>query len=1368
MKKFILLIVALAISLVTFAQGTITYNLNGGVTNDYGWKNKGDMFAAFMTDNGATEFETLDYYKAQTDPLGSPNICTKLTTCAAMLNDTAKWGWLKIYIQGVHTAQAADGASALDETCASAAWRYAAGAFFIDGQRATWPKSADFSVAGTLEAFQPTWKHGFCGPTTYAEGEIVLLPTPYKEGEIFFGWYKEADFSGEKVTEISGTGDVVLYAKFGEYIPTLKKGEQAVFFENTSNWSGDINAYLWADDGAIQWVGTWPGEACTYLGYNVWKWTYTGSETIYGGLIFNSPSTGKQTADFEFVNGGYYDANGYVKTIAPSEDEEIDTVQTVVYVAGSHTEWALTEDNLMQQSGDSIYSIVYENMPAGSYEFKLVVNSYWIGAEEFDSLNSTPGVVCLLGGNISFTLDQSADVTICYNLASRAITILAEGIDRFGKFEVEYYSICGSSAIFGEEFLTDAYREKIDDFKMIEENGIYTKTLYSIALVADVEYRYKVAANGTWNEGQFPQVGDMLFSVSQSGLYDLTFTYIPDSAYLNVDPVLIPTIELPTIAEVIAMADETETKVQGTVTYVAGSNFWIQDATGGILCYGKNNGLVEGELVTLSGVKTIYKGSPELNNATVVAKEVGTEVVAEPLSIAEVLAEDTFNVYLNEVVYIEGVTISKYEGEYKTPYITDGNNEIALYKWDGVTEDKFPVGSKVSVKAVLAIYNETLQLRGRVEWIEVAEKGYYTLNVSTNYPNYASVEIQDNVGYNDNEATIFAYTNYIDLRFVRWSDGSTENPRTITLTSDTTLIAEFELCWAIMTYSVDETKGTITGGGQFDEGDSTTITAIPAEGYMFDYFAVYNYGNGSTTKVSFNPMVFDYINGNYQIVAYFKQIPVLIDGLYYYLTDRLDGITVRFYNSAWSQVNIWAWNENGNLFETWPGVPMNNEGNGWWSYTFDPSIENINVVFNDGGNGYQTADVEGITGNMCYGYAGDFEVPYVEDCGLLNEPKATVTYAYEGEYSGAIVVPDEVVYNNKTYKVTSIEERVFAGRQITSLSITNNITYLPELNLYGCYDLTQLKAHADLIDNISNLRTINIEELYVTGGYMEWINKADFPSLKVLDLSATENYDLAYGFFKGEEYDYNYEGFAGLRKLVLPNNLNTIYDRQFRELWSLEEIVIPDGVTEIPEAAFYDCHALSNVTLSKNLTSIGNYAFYSCHALENIVIPEGVTEIGNAAFYGCTYLEGIEMPSTLEEVGNNAFALCSKVKSIKVKAHTPPTLWAKTFYEVDRNTPVYVAEVAYNDYVADQYWGEFFNIIPVSESGTPTGVANSDATSIVIYTQNGMLYIEGAETDYHVLDAAGRLIYTGRDAQLQLPRGVYMIAVGGEVQKVVL
>ena len=72
------------------------------------------------------------------------------------------------------------------------------------------------------------------------------------------------------------------------------------------------------------------------------------------------------------------------------------------------------------------------------------------------------------------------------------------------------------------------------------------------------------------------------------------------------------------------------------------------------------------------------------------------------------------------------------------------------------------------------------------------------------------------------------------------------------------------------------------------------------------------------------------------------------------------------------------------------------------------------------------------------------------------------------------------------------------------------------------------------------------------------------------------------------------------------------------------------------------------------------------------------------------------------------------------------------------------------------------------QGGTPVDLETSKISSANIYTTNGTLYVEGAETDYHVLDAAGRLIYTGRNAQLSLPRGVYVIAIGGEVQKVVL
>ena len=69
---------------------------------------------------------------------------------------------------------------------------------------------------------------------------------------------------------------------------------------------------------------------------------------------------------------------------------------------------------------------------------------------------------------------------------------------------------------------------------------------------------------------------------------------------------------------------------------------------------------------------------------------------------------------------------------------------------------------------------------------------------------------------------------------------------------------------------------------------------------------------------------------------------------------------------------------------------------------------------------------------------------------------------------------------------------------------------------------------------------------------------------------------------------------------------------------------------------------------------------------------------------------------------------------------------------------------------------------------TSVNVKNVQITSANVYSRNGILHVEGAETDYYVLDMAGRLIYSGRDTKLQLPRGVYVVNVGGEVQKVVL
>ncbi len=96
--------------------------------------------------------------------------------------------------------------------------------------------------------------------------------------------------------------------------PSMSEGEQAAFFENSADWDGKIRAWVWSSSKNYT-GGTWPGQTCTYLGNNIWKWSYTGTDKIPdgAGIIFNNGAS--QTSDMTWVNGGYYNANGYVKTI---------------------------------------------------------------------------------------------------------------------------------------------------------------------------------------------------------------------------------------------------------------------------------------------------------------------------------------------------------------------------------------------------------------------------------------------------------------------------------------------------------------------------------------------------------------------------------------------------------------------------------------------------------------------------------------------------------------------------------------------------------------------------------------------------------------------------------------------------------------------------------------------------------------------------------------------------------------------------------------------------------------------------------------------------------------------------------------------
>lgn len=84
--------------------------------------------------------------------------------------------------------------------------------------------------------------------------------------------------------------------------------------------------------------------------------------------------------------------------------------------------------------------------------------------------------------------------------------------------------------------------------------------------------------------------------------------------------------------------------------------------------------------------------------------------------------------------------------------------------------------------------------------------------------------------------------------FLQWNDGSTTNPRLITLTSDTAFTALFEADsqYAITVTANDTTMGTVAGSGMYYIGETVTITATANDHY---YFSQWSDGNTSNPRV---------------------------------------------------------------------------------------------------------------------------------------------------------------------------------------------------------------------------------------------------------------------------------------------------------------------------------------------------------------------------------------------------------------------------------------------------------------------------------------------------------------------------------------
>ena len=333
---------------------------------------------------------------------------------------------------------------------------------------------------------------------------------------------------------------------------------------------------------------------------------------------------------------------------------------------------------------------------------------------------------------------------------------------------------------------------------------------------------------------------------------------------------------------------------------------------------------------------------------------------------------------------------------------------------------------------------------------------------------------------------------------------------------------------------------------------------------------------------------------------------------------------------------------------------------------------------------------------------------------ILSEDDRTVEVAESPYgYSGEVVIPAEVTYDGRTYQVTTIGDYAFNDCDaLTSVSMPE-VTTISEWAFRYC----------------SALISVSMPKAIMIG-------------------------EGAFNFC------------SALTSVSMPE-VTTIGNSAFSGCFDLTSIEMP-SVKTIGDYAFNYCFALTSVSMP-SVTTIGDYAFYYCSALTSVSMPS-VTTIGDESFYYCNALTSLDIPASVTTIGKYAFSGCSSLTSVYCHWGKPLECNPGFSDKVYENAILYVPRETVDAYRSVKPWSDFANIVEARYSG----IADTPGSEMTVKVIDGAIVIEGGNGTasapvVEVYSAGGVCVYRGTDTVIGgLTHGVYVVKVGGTVQKVAL
>lgn len=279
------------------------------------------------------------------------------------------------------------------------------------------------------------------------------------------------------------------------------------------------------------------------------------------------------------------------------------------------------------------------------------------------------------------------------------------------------------------------------------------------------------------------------------------------------------------------------------------------------------------------------------------------------------------------------------------------------------------------------------------------------------------------------------------------------------------------------------------------------------------------------------------------------------------------------------------------------------------------------------------------------------------------------------EYSGSVVIPESITYNDVEYSVTSIGERAFSGcSALTSIDIPNSVTIIYQNAFYLC----------------RGIKSISIPN-----------------SVTTIEVGA-------------------FSGCSGMTSLYIPNSVTKLGSHAFFGCTSLTSVTIPNSVTGEISELFWGCTNLVSVTIGNSITNISMRSFCNCEKLSSVIIPNSVLVIGNEVFKGCTNLKSVEIGNSVMKITDYAFSGCENLETVYCHAVKAPNVSDNSFDgSYIEYATLMVPENSVQAYKSKSPWSKFKIIKKIEEGETP-----KCATPTITYENGKLKYstiTEGAE-----------------------------------------